>query len=479
MVNLLFVGENGTGELAFPAEGTLADDEQACFYVWGFQDTSKKGEAFKVQIVYKTTASGAEERTRTFTVYAPKSKVNTNEKMFDDGYAYNVVLTVNATNKLGGTAADWQPGDLLTTVLNPLALVAEYDIAKIANTAGTNHTLQFVPNHNIKTKNGGADPENDYTQFQEGVDVGLYTWAEAMRLFGYDVPDNTASIYDPNKKNQDGFDAMGYKVGSGWATLNKSQFNTPKYKSISGQDYHIPNEKEWVAIIPYWISSEESIALQDGVQNGGLQLVVFNNDWASALSTPIRKIGKVAGKTGLADVQIGNDILLATEYDDEYVTKEVGGNFVTYAIRFKGTKYESAWRYEYKNENLTNGGKHLIVKNVMLGQNSSKTLVDGDTNSIATEKFFNLNNSVERVFPVYGYVITKYSEPRGTVANTIGYPNKFGYYWSSSWSPSYSSPSYSYEEGIYCQIMGIFTTIAINGKNPSFEGFPLRPFKKP
>ncbi len=326
----IFVGENGTGELAFPAEGTLADDEQACFYVWGFQDANKKGEAFKVQIAYKTTLTGSEERTRTFSVYAPKSKVTPSEKMFDDGYAYNVVLTVNATNKLGGTAADWNDGGILETVLNPLALVAEYDIAKVADTQGTNHTLAFVPNHNVKN-------ETNYDNYQAGTDVGFYTWAEAMRLFGYDVADNSAPVYN-----------SGYTVGDGWFKLEADwlagKFNIRKYKTIAGQDYYFPNDKEWKAIIPLWINEEVSHSLQDVTPKKYLQLVWFGEQWDFVLSESsgkIRKIGKVANKEGLGSVQIGNDILLGDEYDDEYITKEVGvgsANWVTYAIRFKGTK---------------------------------------------------------------------------------------------------------------------------------------------
>ncbi len=144
-----------------------------------------------------------------------------------------------------------------------------------------------------------------------------------MRLFGYDVEDNSAPVYDASKKNQEGFDANGWKAGDGWW-------------------------KEMNAILPYWISETNSKALQDVEPKKNLQLVSFNNDWNTVLSAPfVRTIGKV--KAGLQEVQISDEILLASDYEDEYITKEVpatSGNYVTYAIRFKGTKYESAWRYE-------------------------------------------------------------------------------------------------------------------------------------
>ncbi len=436
-------GTNNESALVFPVfDGATAgytiangNTDMSCFFVWGFQKATQKGDAFQVQIRYKKSATDPEETTRTFNVYAPTSKVNTSEKLFDDGYAYNVVLTVNPSNKVGGsTGTDWNNGGTLTTGLNPLLLVAEYDIAKVAEpiTLDPNRQLQFVTNHNVKA-NGGAYV-NDYAQFQEGTDVGLYTWAEAMRLFGYDVADNTAPVYNPNKVNQDGFNGSGWKAGDGWsdALLTKSELKERKYKTITGQDYYLPNDKEVTAILPYYIDNNQSLGLQGKRQttNKNLQLVSFTKDWNDVLSAPFTRT--LATKaSGLQNVQIGRDILLAGDYEDTYITKEEGGQYVTYAIRFKGTKYESAWRYEYKQVDVTNGGPRLIVKNLMLGKNSSKTLTDG-ANCIATEAFFNSNSSVvERIFPAYGYIWPKYNGDRWTSTLSSWY-GSYDWYFNSS-----------------------------------------------
>ncbi len=471
-------------ELLFPVYNgatlsyTLADNTTIpCFYVWGFQNANKKGEAFEVQIRYKTTTGGATERTRTFKVYAPTTKVQGETgKMFDDGYAYNVVLTVNATNKAGGTAADWNNGGRLSTVLNPLTLVAEYDIAKVADTQGTNHTLAFVPSHNIKTKNAGADAETDYSQFDEGTDVGMYTWAEAMRLFGYDVPNDTAPLQHPSKREVDGFDKHGFKATDAWINLDKNQFNDLKFKSIAGKLYYLPNQKQWNAIIPKGLTLEQSLMLQDlnKSDNKLIQLVTFDEKWQLHRTAELRSVGKIAGHTELlGDVQIGDDILLATEYDDEYITKESSANsgeFVTYAIRFKGTKYESAWRYAQEKGAMVGSLQtyKLVIKNVMLGENSGKTLTDG-ANCVATEEFFNQNNSVERLFPGYGFIKSSYRNDGTTIYQSKAISNLGRY------SFLHSSTFIEYASGV--SVNTYLSRTSLN-KMRRIHSFCVRPFRK-
>ncbi len=419
-----------------------------------------------MQIAYKTTPTGSEERTRTFTVYAPKSKVNTSEKMFDDGYAYNVILTVNATNKLGGNAADWNNGGILeTTVLNPLALVAEFDLAKVRNTQVLGQGLFFVENHNVKANSEHTGFETNYDNFVAGQDVGLYTWAEAMRLFGYDVDDNTAPQYNPALPR-----AQRWFEGTAWDTTLKDRVNDKnsdiyqrKYKTIDGQDYYIPNKNEWIAILPYWISSSDSKKLQNVGAKKNLQLIRFTNDWNTVLSDPfVVTIGKE--KAGLQEVQIGDEILLPSDYEDQYITKEVGvgsGNYVIYAKRFIGTKYESAWRYEYKAGDASNGGSRMIIKNVMLRENSSESLA----NDIAKETFFDINSCVERIFPTYGYIELRYNEFDASTNASLSHTS------SRRWSSTHGS------------FRGAFgwdfnsSDALVNGYNCT-NGITLRPFKK-
>ncbi len=369
-----FVGENGTGELAFPAEGTLADDEQACFYVWGFQDASKKGEAFKVQIAYKTTASGSEERTRTFSVYAPKSKVTPSEKMFDDGYAYNVVLTVNATNKLGGTAADWNNGGMLFTrtvtfggksvslgFTTPLDFVAE---APAINKAGDG----FVLNHNL--------PANDVVANLQGNEVGYYNWADAKALF------------DANKP----FLA----------------------------NYYLPTKEQWQSIFPFSIP---------------LNYVSFQGEQTTRVLQEIAQIGENPEE----------------EYSSEFITVDEDGKFVTYALRFKNTKWVSAWRYSYEGEG---SNKKLLIKCVPLEGKS-----DVNLHSIKTSIFFISNDSSVRTFPAYGY--HNKSKENLTALFTGGF----------FWSRSAKDSNNGYR-------LNFYSSYAAIGYDQKVLGFTIRPFKK-
>ncbi len=90
-------------------------------------------------------------------------------------------------------------------------------------------------------------------------------------------------------------------------------------------------------------------------------------------------------------------------------------NGVTYALRFKGTKWQSVWRYSWK-DNTPSG---MVIKCIPLKNISNINLDD-----IATDEFFNDNifTVTEKLLPTYGHI------PGG---NTIqGQEN--GFYWSST-----------------------------------------------
>ncbi len=454
------------------------NDNPSIFYIWGIQNPDHTGEPLRLQIRYRSDFDGDANKqltTRTFRVYPGQTKATATE--FVDGKAYKTILDITSIDQKGGStgSTDWTEGDNInegTTLnpLNPLALVAKYDIAKTEITDGTAE-LKFVTNHKIKANAAGNAPEKDYTKFVEGQDVGLYTWAEAMRLFGYDVADNTAPIYDDT---QDA-DADKWSKGAGYDALDKNQFKQRKYKTIAGQDYYIPNRLELTAIIPVAITLEESLSLQDKGKSSKahLQLISFSKDWnlhLSANTQKVRKIGKVVDKEGLADVQIGDVILRKTEYDDEYITKEVGvgtGNYVTYAIRFKGTKFESAWRYEYKKSNLVNGGNHIVISNVMLTKNSGKTLTDGE-HCVATEEFFTINNVTERTLPVYGYIFPKYNPNGSPISTMLLSESNLN---SSRWSAEYPGLFSVY-------VWDLKNSHLYTGTNRVSHGYPIRPFAK-
>ncbi len=295
-----------------------------------------------------------------------------------------------------------------------------------------------------------------------------------MRLFGYDVDDDSAPLYDKNKKGVPPFDASGWRPGDSWSKLEQDKqagkFDVRKYKTIAGQSYYIPNTNELASIIPTWLPEPISHSYQNVEPKKELHLVSFDDAWKNQGFSGVLKLGKIAGnEEGLYDVKIGNDILLHTNYDDEYTFKELpqGSNdYITYAIRFKGTKYESAWRYQYKKNDLANGGNRLIIRSIMLGKNSGKTLTPGSS-CIATEEFFNANSAVERIFPAYGFIWPKYNTGGSTPNSTKIKFSAFFY----RWSNVVRDFKYSY-------YMGFKKEAAGTGYSSRTFGHCLRPFKK-
>ncbi len=328
--------------------------EAPCFFVWGFQAEAKKGQPFQVQIRYKTASNSTEKTTRTFTVYAPTSKIVTTEKKFDDGYAYNVVLTINESNNTGGSeGTDWGNGDTLPNDSDnpyypfsisqkntPLDYVAE---APAINKVGTG----FVLNHNT--------PAIDVIADMLSNEVGYYTFDEAVEMF------------------------------------------EPANKPAFLKNYVLPTKEQWQAIFP---SQQDPVCI------------------------PVKTKQMVNNSIPLTEkAQVGSEAI--QEYQSEYISKEENGQIKTYALRFKGTKWESAWYYARQNFSFKN--TPLVIKCILVkGQNLSL----GD---IADDTFFEGKAVTVRTLPNYASVNITTPELsailwRGEDPN----PPAAGYYFSST-----------------------------------------------
>ena len=148
--------------------------------------------------------------------------------------------------------------------------------------------------------------------------------------------------------------------------------------TISGEEYHLPSKDEWVGII---------------AGNRDRTNIWFNRN-VSKRDQEIAVV--VAGKSRncLQDV-------------------EGTGNNECYALRFKGTVFQSAWKYEY-----------IKVNNYQVMRITSRIVADGVTiEDVIKGNFWTQNNSrdIVRIFPACGM--------EGSVSN---YKNEIGYYWSSS-----------------------------------------------
>ena len=96
------------------------------------------------------------------------------------------------------------------------------------------------------------------------------------------------------------------------------------------------------------------------------------------------------------------------------------GDGVCYALRFKGTEYQSAWKYEYMKDEDSNCQILSIT---------TRILPDGFTIADIAKKDFWIRNNIGdlvRIFPASGY------NNSGTGPNPTGGQGLSGWFWSST-----------------------------------------------
>ncbi len=305
--------------------------ELSCLFVWGFQKADKRGEDFKVQIRYKLGTASDELTTRTFNIH-PRGSI------FGDGYAYNTILTIDASNKTGGMFPNENPtepvkkcSELQSKSLNfttPLDFVAEMPAI---NKAGTG----FVKNHCYPHTGDAAELyENE---------VGYFSLEQVNKLFTEKV----------------------------W---------------LKNSGYYLPSREQWHSIVPDYSSNHE---------------IKFNRERPKSTLKEIAQVGNTQAK----------------EYTSDFISVPENGKFVTYAHRFKGTKWESAWRYSYEAYENERAKSRMVIKCVPLkGANAGKTL-----EQIKNVSFFTDNPCSVRFFPCYGYLS---SNRRPLIIATFGLRSK-------------------------------------------------------
>lgn len=155
--------------------------------------------------------------------------------------------------------------------------------------------------------------------------------------------------------------------------------------TIDGKKYHLPSWYEWRSIIP--LSPNYYIPLDEAID-----------------------------EKNVTDSQVMVDGKMVVCVQD---VKGAGDGAVCYALRYKGSKYQSAWRYSYEK---VDGYKYPVmrikVRNVLNG-----VTID----NIADEAFWGKNNDsdIERVFTASGW-----DENDGVSASERA--GKGSYFWSST-----------------------------------------------
>lgn len=168
--------------------------------------------------------------------------------------------------------------------------------------------------------------------------------------------------------------------------------------TIEGKKYHLPSKEEWLAIVP---ESESYL-----------------------------RFAKTSKFTDISEtVMVGGKSITST---NDYCST---GNNVAYGLRYKGTDFLSAWRYEYTKE-----GDAQVMKITCRPLNNGNAQISID--EIAKADFWSLNreNDIVRVFPTSGCSLSsKYYDEgkRGYFLSSSAYDSDP----SRSWSMGFSNTS--------------------------------------
>ncbi len=170
-------------------------------------------------------------------------------------------------------------------------------------------------------------------------------------------------------------------------------------------NYVLPTLEQWNSIVPSYDKGEYYIVFKDSPRDPNFLEKALKK---RVVNDKMIKIGSEAART----------------YNSDFITKAECPYYVTYALRFKGTPHESAWRYSWS---YTRNA--MIIECIGGFQYSGKKLID-----ISYPEFFSENtHTVKRIFPAYGKCGYDDDTAIHPVNKTplVKRPND-GFYWSSS-----------------------------------------------
>ncbi len=317
-------------------------------------------------------------------------EIKTPTNGFEEGKAYRKTLVINedALN---------EPSTPSIVNPNPLMYVAEYDL-----------------NRGIEQLGYGTNPNTIILNNPLGISKNykLSEWLPHPTGFrnSYDFPVSIDDTYDVTAPHQPENTIAYFTYDEAYVLFNH---NKPSWLD----NYVLPTKEQWLSILP---------------------------------ETPrVRFDSSQSDSFPAEECQVGNTP--KQSYDSEYITIAEDGSFVTYALRFKGTNWESAWRYSWDDTR-----KALVVKCIDVHeQHKSLYSIYNDTS------FFTGTNVTVRIFPAYNY--RDYDN-----SNVYGFGD-YGHYWSSSLGISSESASYAVFDSE--EVGGIANTYSLNG-------LAVRPFKK-
>ncbi len=339
--------------------------ELSCFFVWGFQKATKQGADFNVQIRYKLGSSSKELTTRTFNIHAPSSKLEAGKKQFDDGFAYNTILTID---KSTATAPTIDP-----------------------NVYTGRHTIldDFAPA--FVSKNNYVTDKSGYIQSVEWVSE-RNTKKPQAKYFKYARLEHTAE-HNPSFSN----------------------INTLFPKHYRNTNYMFSSAEQWTLIFPMKGKSASGTKVEDKLQSIITGAPVSQATTIQKFDTKIATIGHLSNGWSFPDLENGWAYIQSVPDPNHPSTS------IVYAIRSipssetRGSTIV-AWQYRWEGSIATNN-QCLIVSTVGLNYTSatfSHNMADVEAlfEQMKLPKFFDPNfvgtpqkpHIVDQlVIPYYGY----------------------------------------------------------------------------
>ncbi len=428
------VYQRDESSIGYPIKNNNA--EPHCFYVWGFQNPNKKGEAFEVQIRYKLSESATDQLTSKTFLIKPSSDG------FKEGYAYNAVCTLNAGNKAGGsTATTWKDTNPVAQSINSIVALDKGNSSLRSDSSVTNGESQTVKNNKTNVFSfivKANDVELSDIYFADSRYKKRY---QCCSITSEKSGENTRKFTVKMDVNQ-GNKAIKYNFIIDVSASDSRKFTliqNPNPLSLSEQQSKRNTPLDYVAeglainkrltgFVPdasfyYGVYADAYVSGLDEIDPAFLSFEdankLFREDFMKNYTLPTRhqwcsifpyynydasvqyvQFKQVQGRRTLREIaQVGP--YEAQEYQSEYLTKKEGSEYVTYARRFIGTKWESAWRYSRKR-----------YKDFFWHDNRDKKRYDfeircvktngSSLSSVSSPNFFKGANVTIRIFPAYG-----------------------------------------------------------------------------
>lgn len=251
-----------------------------------------------------------------------------------------------------------------------------------------NHIYRIILTKGNGTLPGGTDP-SDADKVNYHIEVIDWNEDADMDYNDNDVMDaelrtNPLSYVAETNVNADGngfvSDPLANDLSGFWDwTSALSLFSDVEWE---GKQYHLPTMEEWKAIIP---ATAGNVRFDEELNNKLTETVCLSGERMDCVQE-----------------------FKGTTRDN-----------VCYALRFKGTEYQSAWKYEWVSQDENNFMMRITSRNVM----------DGVTiDQIATEAFWKPDKlrDVVRIFPNSGCM----EERRGELE--LSRRGIYGYFWTAS-----------------------------------------------